>query len=134
MTYYQSMASQQNNIDPFDSFQSPDAFGVWDRDALTANSKPDLYGKSVVNELKAIEKILSEDKDMVNHPDHYTCGGMEAIDVIQAKLTDEQFLGYCVANALKYLMRQNYKGKQQEDIKKASWYLSRLVDSFGCDD
>ena len=107
-----------------------------DNDAMTANAN---YQHMTAKNYKSHESFQEPDyednpSDMVNHPDHYTCGGMEAIDVIQAKLTDEQFLGYCVANALKYLMRQNYKGKQQEDIKKASWYLSRLVDSFGCDD
>lgn len=113
-----------------DPFQTPDSFGVWDRDALTANSKME-YGDSVQDELAVIEEILgSGEVDMVNHPQHYTTGGIEAIDVIQCKLTEEGFFGYCVANAMKYLMRCSYKGKKQEDIRKASWYLQRLVETF----
>ena len=63
--------------------------------------------------------------DAVNKPTHYTVGGHEAIDVIQAKLTPEEFRGFCKGNALKYLMRSNYKKHHDEDLQKAEWYLSR---------
>ena len=65
--------------------------------------------------------------DMVNHPDHYKVGEYEAIDVIQAKLTNEQFEGMLLGNVLKYVQRCNYKGKMKEDLKKAQWYLNLLV-------
>ena len=65
--------------------------------------------------------------DMVNHPKHYTVGGFEAIDVIEAKLTQEQFKGYLLGTILKYQMRHNYKGKPLQDAKKAQWFLDRLV-------
>ena len=67
-----------------------------------------------------------------NNPDHYTHNGIEAIDVIEAKLTDEQFQGYLQGSVMKYLLRSNYKGKRNEDLKKAQWYLNCLVD--GTDD
>ena len=67
-------------------------------------------------------------KDMVNSPPHYTEGGIEAIDVLRAKLTPEEFRGYVKGNALKYLMRSNFKGKHHEDLGKAFWYLSCLVE------
>lgn len=66
-------------------------------------------------------------RDNVNSPDHYTVGGFEAIDVIEAKLTPEELRGYYKGNALKYLMRANYKGKHSEDCAKAQWYLNRLL-------
>lgn len=65
--------------------------------------------------------------DMVSSPKHYTVGGYEAIDVIQAKLTKEQFIGYCLGNALKYNMRFNYKGNRAQDAGKADWYIRRLL-------
>lgn len=65
--------------------------------------------------------------DLVNHPKHYTVGGHEAIDVMKAKLTHEQFIGHLLATSLKYLMRFNYKEKRTQDAGKAAWYVNRLV-------
>jgi len=31
--------------------------------------------------------------DNVNHPKHYLVGGIEAIDIIQSRLTKEEFIG-----------------------------------------
>jgi hypothetical protein len=61
---------------------------------------------------------------MVNHPPHYTQGGIECIDAIQAALTPEEFRGYCKGNALKYTWRERSKG-QDESLEKAIWYLER---------
>jgi len=65
----------------------------------------------------------AEDQDMVNHPAHYTVGGIETIDFIEAKQ-----LGYHVGNAVKYLSRGAYKGRNVEDLKKAVWYILREID------
>lgn len=59
-------------------------------------------------------------QDMVNSPAHYTVGGIEVIDFIEAK-----GLGYHLGNAVKYIARAMYKGKFEEDIDKAIWYLQR---------
>lgn len=64
--------------------------------------------------------------DPVNHPPHYTQGGIETIDAIEAALTAEEFRGYCKGNALKYVWREKHKG-QNESLRKAIWYLNRLV-------
>jgi len=71
----------------------------------------------------------SIDPDMVNSPDHYTHNGIEAINVIEAKLTGEQYEGYLQGSTMKYLLRSNYKGKRDEDLKKAQWYLNALVNN-----
>lgn len=65
--------------------------------------------------------------DMVNEPPHYKVGGVETIDYIQAKLTAEEFAGYCKGNALKYISRAPHKKDATEDLRKAIWYLDRLV-------
>lgn len=77
---------------------------------------------------KGVENFPPEDN--VNSPDHYTHNGIEAIDVIEAKLTLEQFQGYLQGSVMKYLLRANYKGKRIEDLKKAQWYLDNLVRTF----
>ncbi len=64
--------------------------------------------------------------DTVNHPPHYTDGGIEAIEAIEAALSNEEFRGYCKGNCLKYIWREKHKGGT-ESLKKAQWYLDRLI-------
>ena len=66
-------------------------------------------------------------EDMVNHPPDYKKGGMEAIDVIEAGIGDQGFVGYLLGNIMKYLLRFPHKGKPVEDLKKARWYLDKLI-------
>jgi hypothetical protein len=68
--------------------------------------------------------------DGVNAPKHYTVGGIEAIDVIKAKLTPEEYRGYLKGNLLKYLMRANYKGDHDKDCKKAAYYGKKLEEAL----
>ena len=62
----------------------------------------------------------------VNNPMHYTVGGYEAIDVIKAKLSPEEYRGWCKGNALKYLMRANYKGHHDQDCEKSQFFIKEL--------
>jgi len=64
--------------------------------------------------------------DMVNHPPHYTAGGIECIEAIRAALTTEEFRGHCKANAMKYIWRERNKGGD-ESIRKAIWYLTEML-------
>lgn len=64
--------------------------------------------------------------DPVNHPQHYTAGGIECIDALKA--ATEGLTGIravCAANAIKYIWRFSRKNGA-EDIDKAIWYLHRL--------
>ncbi|HHW91071.1 MAG TPA: DUF3310 domain-containing protein [Firmicutes bacterium] len=63
--------------------------------------------------------------DKIN-PDHYKTGGIETIDFIKAKLTEEQFKGYLAGNVIKYLSRFEHKAGEV-DLQKARWYLNRLL-------
>jgi hypothetical protein len=65
--------------------------------------------------------------DNVNNPPHYGQGKIEAIDYIEDSLTKEEFIGYLRGNIAKYMHRWRWKGKPEEDLKKASWYLNRLI-------
>lgn len=65
--------------------------------------------------------------DMVNHPSHYTQGGIECIDAIKAATVGKTGIeAVCVANVVKYLWRYEEKNGL-EDVKKARWYLERLI-------
>ena len=63
--------------------------------------------------------------DNVNHPPHYTQGGIECIEAIKAA-TGSGFIKYCTGNVIKYLWRYDNKGGL-EDLKKAAWYLDRAI-------
>ena len=68
-----------------------------------------------------------EHYDIVNKPKHYDFApGIEAIDVIEATLTTEQFKGYLIGNSLKYRLRAGDKGDAMQDIAKAKWYQDRV--------
>lgn len=66
--------------------------------------------------------------DPVNHPSHYTTGGIECIDAMQAMLSREEFIGYLRGKSFKYRWRFRHKGKAIEDLQKAEWYDRRLLD------
>lgn len=66
-------------------------------------------------------------KDNVNSPSHYTRAGIECIDAITAAVSGKSGIeAVCVANVIKYLWRYELKNGL-EDVKKAQWYLNRLV-------
>lgn len=67
--------------------------------------------------------------DMVNHPPHYTSGGIEAIDGIAAATSGLEGLeAVCTGNAIKYLWRWKKKNGVQ-DLQKAKWYIEKLIES-----
>lgn len=65
--------------------------------------------------------------DAVNHPSHYTSGGIETIDYMEAKSTVEEFCGHLRLTAIKYLSRAGLKDDEVQDYEKAAWYLDRLI-------
>jgi hypothetical protein len=66
--------------------------------------------------------------DNVNHPRHYLQGGIEAIDVIQSRLTKEEFIGYLKGCKMKYDLRYPFKGKFEEDLQKSEWFKDKLLE------
>lgn len=64
---------------------------------------------------------------MVNNPPHYTDGGIETLDFIRAKLTDEEWRGYLKGQVLKYTSRCGKKNDAAEDVRKAIFYADRLA-------
>lgn len=70
---------------------------------------------------------VEPDDNMVNHPFHYTQGGIECIDALKAATVSKTGIeAVCTANAIKYLWRYEEKNGI-EDVKKARWYIDRLI-------
>ncbi len=87
-------------------------------------SSEDDYGWLLAEEHDSWEAVTDSTLDIVNSPDHYTAGGIETIDFIEAKQLD-----YHLANAVKYISRAGKKdpAKLVEDLQKAVWYLDRRI-------
>lgn len=67
--------------------------------------------------------------DMVNHPPHYTRGGIECIQAIEEAVANlPGFDGFCAGNAIKYIWRHEFKNGT-EDLNKAAWYLDKLINN-----
>jgi len=67
---------------------------------------------------------MNDEIEKVNHPGHYQGSKYEVIDII------EDFkLNFGLGNAIKYILRCDKKGKRNEDLRKAIWYLQREIDN-----
>lgn len=89
---------------------------------LAALDKPKIRLTGTVDQ--QMPKFQPKD-DPVNHPAHYTDGGIETIDFIEAKR-----LGYHLGNVVKYICRAGKKGTNMglQDLQKARWYLDRAIE------
>lgn len=86
---------------------------------------PKIRLASAVTSDTSITTVLQPKDDPVNHPAHYTDGGIETIDFIEAKR-----LGYHLGNVVKYICRAGKKGTNMglQDLQKARWYLDRAIE------
>ncbi|WP_306524840.1 DUF3310 domain-containing protein [Holdemanella sp.] len=76
-----------------------------------------------VEEDMAKEKAKAQENDIINHPEHYTKGGIEVRDFI-----DSWHLNFNSGNVIKYVVRAPYKGTELQDLKKAQNYLNHLIE------
>ena len=79
--------------------------------------------QSLNDQYAEIEKVR---QDIINSPGHYADSTIECIDAMEAMMTPEQFIGYLRGNVFKYQWRYEKKNGI-EDLKKAQWYLDKLV-------
>ena len=114
---------------------------VNDRNSITTNTTSAEDNERLLKELRIYglrdslpEQATSSDNeravehDSVNHPAHYTAGGIECIDAIAAALTcqTDPMRAWLTGQVLKYMWRWPLKNGL-EDLKKARFYLDRLI-------
>ena len=93
-------------------------------DHVYKNGEARLDGSHLENEEVKMDENVP---DMVNHPQHYTQGGIECIDALKAATVGKRGIeAVCVANVIKYLWRYEEKNGI-EDVRKAKWYIERLL-------
>ena len=59
---------------------------------------------------------------------YYDAGGIEVQEIIRAKLTPEQYEGFCLGNIIKYSCRANFKGDFERDLEKVGFYQRFMCD------
>lgn len=125
-------------------FQELDVFSYSiDDEPWELLEEPKTYTHEEVAEILGIQKDQVEtisvdisdkpfekrEPDMVNHPKHYTKGGIETLDFILAKVEglppQEAVL---VGHIIRYVSRYNDKFKPLEDLQKARFYLDKLIE------
>ena len=76
------------------------------------------------------ESPIAPKGDPVDHPEHYTAGKVEVIEILEQAVQDapDPISGGLLWQTLKYLLRLWYKGNMLQDAKKARWYLNRLIE------
>ena len=90
-----------------------------------------VYDRRRVDESYDIVFNGEQPKEAVNHPSHYQ-GKNECIDVMVAMFGVEAVKHFCMCNAYKYRFRADKKNGA-EDIAKAEWYESKLIELGGVD-
>jgi len=58
-------------------------------------------------------------KNFIDHPEHYQGNGIEVIDII-----DSFNLNFNLGNSIKYILRADKKENRKQDLQKALWYLN----------
>ena len=76
-------------------------------------------------------KMEKKKKDLskVHSPPHYKKTEVETIDLIKNSMEPKHFQGYLQGNVMKYVWRHEYKGKMLDDLRKARWYLNKLIET-----
>lgn len=94
------------------------------RDLMEENAEP----------LEKVKEWLEErgkehEEDMVNQPAHYTSGGIECADALDAMVSaySDPVAAALAWQVGKYVWRHPLKWNPLEDLKKAQWYLERLI-------
>ena len=89
------------------------------------------WGLTTVNEIREGTENPPE-PDMIQNPPHYKQYSFEPIDIITEVVKEyPPEIGFHIGTTLKYLFRSPFKGKQQEDLAKAEYYLQRANKELG---
>ena len=110
-----------------------------------ANSKADaIFNKWIDPAMEEAHEMLIKEgctqdldwgEDVINRPKHYNTGNIECIEAIEESMSEFAFKGYLKGNCMKYLWRYETKHAYDplQDLQKAEWYLSRLIELVGED-
>jgi len=127
---YDKFMEEWDKMDPTDSGLFAFDFGnnKYKEDRIVLGGED----KKKKNYLSLVDSFYSQAEDRVNSPSHYTAGSQEAIVTIEEAIEHAPTVSYGMlqAQVLKYLLRVWHKDNPLEDLKKAQWYLTRLIEKM----
>ena len=68
--------------------------------------------------------------DNVNHPKHYNINWKGEQTIEPYDFINSWRMSYAEGNIIKYVSRHKYKGKPLQDLKKARWYIDKLIEEL----
>ena len=116
-------------MDYYQFLEDFDSYNEWNNIQKKFQQEEDELNMSHQRRQEMLKNIKS---DRVNSPSHYTSGKQEAIDIIENAIKDapSAVFGLLQGQVLKYLLRVWLKDNPLEDMKKARWYLDRLIEQY----
>lgn len=76
----------------------------------------------------ASDSRINKPHDDINTPAHYHSGGIDVIGFAEKQFSKEQLIGSHRINVMKYVTRFDKKGSPLKDLKKARFYIDKLID------
>lgn len=76
----------------------------------------------------AIDNRINKSHDDINTPAHYHSNGIDVIGFAEKQFSKEQLIGSHRINVLKYVTRFDKKGSPMKDLKKARFYIDKLIE------
>ena len=130
-------------LDEFDTYnewnriqeKQPKYNDMWMDDTIDFGGADTLAAPASPNVFWFDKSLLTKEEkksDNVNSPSHYTSGKTEVIDIIEDAVKDapSNIYGMLQGQVLKYMLRVWLKDNPLEDLKKAQWYLERLIKHY----
>lgn len=71
---------------------------------------------------------MNKSVNNINHPEYYNSRQRECIDEMVAIFGVNDTIAFCKLNAWKYRYRAGNKGDYDEDMKKADWYINKMIE------
>ena len=122
----EEVSSGKSELDTNEAITALQNFG----NTLTDNEKL-RWGLTTMTEIREGTENPPE-PDMIQNPPHYKQYTFEPIDIITEVVKEyPPEIGFHIGTTLKYLFRGPFKGKQQEDLAKAEYYLQRANKELG---
>ena len=96
---------------------------LFDSQGMDDPPRTEEVAANYLQQLEGLEGIAR--REAVNSPPHYNQGNIEVIDAIE-----DWGLDFNAGNVVKYVARHRHKAEALEDLKKARWYLDRIIEGF----
>ena len=76
--------------------------------------------------------IFGHEEDIINKPNHYHKFKIEVIEIIKILIEGNHNYKstniYYIGNVIKYIFRAGLKGDFKEDLRKARYYLDKVIE------